>query len=57
MKILSDWMYTIPGGFPYRAVELSDEEWAQAIPLDQFLQESKEDVSENSDLCLRKSDK
>jgi hypothetical protein len=58
MKILSDWIYTTPGGFPFRAVEFTSEEWAQAIPLDEYLaQASKQDSSESKVLCSRRSDK
>lgn len=57
MKILSDWKYTTPGGFPYRAVELTEEEKSRLIPLEEYLRGLEQDSPESKDLCGSKSDK
>jgi len=49
-------MYT-KDGLRYRAVEYTEEEWARAIRLMEFLQQSKQDSSENKDLCESKQDR
>jgi hypothetical protein len=56
MKILSDWV-DVGNGLRGRAVEYTDEEWAQAIPLEELLRVSKRDFSENKDLCENRSGK
>jgi hypothetical protein len=50
MKILTDWIYT-KEGLRYRQVEYTEKEEAQFISLMDFLQESRRDFSENTDLC------
>jgi len=56
MKILSDWK-DVGNGLLGRAVEYTDEEWAQAIPWEEFLRVLKQDSSESNDLCESKQDK
>jgi hypothetical protein len=56
MKILTDWLYTVEG-LRCRVVEQTDAERARAIPLMDFLRESKQDSFGNNDLCEGKPDK
>lgn len=56
MKILSDWIYTIAGR-PARLVEYTDDERERSIPLMEFLRASKQDASENINLCESRLDK
>ena len=53
MKILTDWLYT-KTGLHYRHVEYTEEEWASAIPLMEFLRVSKQDFPANKDLSESK---